>query len=90
MVPECGSPLLGRSWFGKLGLPLAKFIMDRADTGINNVGKSEDADIINIVNDFDALFGPGIGLYTKGVYKLILNDDAILVFCKPRPLPYMQ
>ena len=56
VVPGCGPPLLGRSWFGKLGIPLAKFIMDRADTGINNIAESEDADIISIVKNFDALF----------------------------------
>lgn len=81
-----GPILIGRQWLKVLGLwPLP---LDLS----SNVKACNKVDIVDVTKQFPGkypkLFGPGPGLYNKGMLKLILKENAQPVALKARHLPF--
>jgi len=81
-----GPILIGRQWLKVLGLwPLPLNLS-------SNVKACNKVDIVDVTKQFPEkypkLFGPGPGLYNKGMLKLVLKENAQPVALKARHLPF--
>ncbi|XP_029162078.1 uncharacterized protein K02A2.6-like [Nylanderia fulva] len=87
VMSRAGPTLIGRQWLKLLGLwPLAiksELVSERV---IHKM------DVANVRNEFvrqhPTLFGPGLGVYNKGMLKLVLKEGAKPVALKARRLPF--
>lgn len=80
-----GPMLIGRQWLKIFGLwPLS---LEKAE--INNCHKIKWVDVTKeFPVKYPKLFGPGPGLYNKGMLKLVLKDNVQPVALKARHLPF--
>ena len=78
VVDSAGPNLLGRNWMAELGIRL---------TNVHAV-KSTPDDIRAILNEFAAVFEPGLGTYSGPPIHLDVNASVAPKFCKARPVPF--
>ncbi|XP_011867907.1 PREDICTED: uncharacterized protein K02A2.6-like [Vollenhovia emeryi] len=83
-----GPTLIGRQWLKILGLWPLKHLNDSANE-IDKCHKIDNADVVKeFKSEFPRLFGPGPGIYNKGMLKIVLKDSAVPVSLKARRLPF--
>ncbi|XP_011688809.1 PREDICTED: uncharacterized protein K02A2.6-like [Wasmannia auropunctata] len=82
-----GPTLIGRQWLQALALwplPLNELVSDTLSC--------HKIDLSNVIKEFPSkfpkLFGPGTGLYNKGVLKLVLRENSQPKAFKARHLPF--
>ena len=61
--------------------------LDRIDC---NVIEKCDRDLQRVLEQYPAVFSPGLGLCTKVKARLLLKEDAVPKFVKPRPVPFSR
>ena len=55
-----------------------------------NVIEKCDRDLQRVLDQYPVIFAPGFGLCTKVKAQLLLKDDAVPKFVKPRPVPFSR
>uniref|UniRef100_A0A5S6QJT3 Peptidase A2 domain-containing protein n=1 Tax=Trichuris muris TaxID=70415 RepID=A0A5S6QJT3_TRIMR len=73
-----GPNLLGRNWFGPLGISLV----------YNVQARNRQHRVNKVMSDFPEIFQDGLGKYTGPAVSLNLLPDALPKFLKSRPVPF--
>lgn len=81
------NPLLGREWIRKLNLNLQD--CDSTDT-ISEVNtlKANSIEVAKLLNKYETIFQPGIGVIRDAQASIYLKENTIPVFLKARPVPF--
>ena len=82
-----GHTLLGRSWLREIRLDWHNlFVVNGDQSPCGSTAKRLD----DILEEHKAVFEEGLGTYSGPHVSIRVKPDAVLKFCKVRPVPYAQ
>lgn len=96
IMGDSGKPLIGRDWLDELGLWPLEIVQSvdkiRNDRKEVNVMRDMNDDLEEVRRRFfikhEDLFTPGLGNFTKGTFEIVLKENTIPIFVKPRSVPF--
>ena len=95
VVEKAGTYLFALDWIKAFQVDVNALLYHNTPTTFpptsdGNVIEMCDRDLQRVLDQYPALFSPGLGLCTKVKAGLLLKEDAVPKFVKPRPVPFSR
>ena len=95
VVKKAGTSLFALDWIKAYKVDVNALLYHNTPTTLSstidcNVIDKCDRDLQRVLDEYPAVFAPGLGLCTKMKARLLLKDDAVPKFVKPRPVPFSR
>ena len=95
VVKKAGTSLFALDWIKAFKVDVNALPYHNTPTLLSstidyNVIDKCDRDLQRVLDEYPAVFAPGLGLCTKVKARLLLKDDAIPKLVKPRPVPFSR
>ena len=82
VVKKAGTSLFALDWIKAFKVDVNALLYHNTPTTLSST--------IDCNDEYPAVFAPGLGLCTKVNARLLLKDDAVPKFVKPRPVPFSR
>ena len=95
VVEKAGTSLFALDWIKAFQVDVNALLYHNTPTTLPstidcNVIEKCDRDLQRVLDQYPAVFSPGLGLCTKVKARLLLKEDAVPKFVKPRPVPFSR
>ena len=95
VVEKAGTTLFALDWINAFQVDVNALLYHNTPTTLPstidcNVIEKCDRDLQRVLDQYPAVFSPGLGLCTKVKARLLLKEDAVPKFVKPRPVPFSR
>ena len=95
VVEKAGTSLFALDWIKAFKVDVNALLYHNTPTTLPspidcNVIEKCDRDLQRVLDQYPAVFAHGLGLCTKVKARLLLKDDAVPKFAKPRPVPFSR
>ena len=95
VVEKTGTSLFALEWIKAFKVDVNALLYHNTPTTLPspidcNVIEKCDRDLQRVLDQYPAVFAPGLGLCTKVKTRLLLKYDAVPKFVKPRPVPFSR
>ena len=88
-------PLIAGDWIKAFQVDVSALLYHNTPTSLTsttecNVIEKCDRDLKRVLDQYPAVFTPGLGLCIEVEARLLLKEDAVPKFVKPRPVPFSR
>ena len=95
VVEKAGTSLFALAWIKAFKVDINALLYLNTPTTLPstidcNAIETCDRDLQRVLDQYPAVFAPVLGLCTKVKARLLLKDDAVPKFLKPRPVPFSR
>ena len=95
VVEKAGTSLFGLDWIKAFKVDVNALLYHNTPTTLPstidcNVIEKCDRDLQRVLDQYPPVFAPGLGLCTKVNARLLLKDDVVPKFVKPRSIPFSR